>query len=118
MKELQIVNHNEFYPILGMHPARLGPQLQNGQPRRVINIQRRLVKLAGSLGDPLEIVGIEQTVPKVLKFSRALEQIIRVTSDSAVISKLNTPTGTFSLSVTCSTMFMAREVFPWMAAQR
>ena len=114
MKELQIVNHNEFYPMLGMHPAALARSCKMDRPG-VSSIYNGALWACRRSGDPLEIVGIEQTVPKVFEIQPRIEQIIRVTSDFAVISKLNTPTSTFSLSVTCSAMFRP-EVFPWMAA--
>ena len=43
---------------------------------------------------------------------RARELIILMTSDSEDISRLNTPTGSFASSATCSTMFIASEVLP------
>src|ERR1051326_8057106 len=46
------------------------------------------------------------------KFTRAREHNIRRTRDSAVISRLKTPTGSFLSTDTKSAMFMAREVLP------
>ena len=46
------------------------------------------------------------------KLTREREHSMRRTSWSAVISRLNTPTGTFNSRLTCSAMFMAREVLP------
>ena len=44
--------------------------------------------------------------------TRASEHNIRMTSDSEVISRLNTPTGCRSLMTTCSAMFITSEVLP------
>ena len=48
------------------------------------------------------------------KFTREREQSIRSTRDSAVISRLKTPTGSFCSMATCSAMFIASEVFPML----
>ena len=46
------------------------------------------------------------------KLTREREHNMRRTSDSEVISRLNTPTGSFKSIATCSAMFIASEVFP------
>jgi len=48
------------------------------------------------------------------RFTRAREQSMRKTNASAVISRLNTPTGNFRSKATCSAMFIANEVFPML----
>src|SRR5213594_5196496 len=48
------------------------------------------------------------------RFTRAREQSSRCTSCWLLISRLNTPTGSFSLIATCSAMFMASAVFPML----
>ena len=46
------------------------------------------------------------------KLTREREQSMRKTSDSEVISRLKTPTGSRCSMATCSAIFMARDVFP------
>ena len=46
------------------------------------------------------------------RFTREREHNMRNTSDSEVISRLNTPTGNLCSIATCSAMFIAREVLP------
>ena len=48
------------------------------------------------------------------KFTRDREQSMRNTSDSEVISRLNTPTGSFCSIATCSAIFMASDVLPML----
>ncbi len=46
------------------------------------------------------------------RFTRASEHIMRNTSASALISRLNTATGNFCSSTTCSAILRAMDVFP------
>ena len=48
------------------------------------------------------------------KFTRAREQSRRCTSCWLLISKLNTPRGSFSFIATCSAMFIANAVLPML----
>src|SRR2546422_10245251 len=61
----------------------------------------------GSLGKSLSAINPRRMC---LRFSRAREHSMRRTSDSAVISKLKIPTGSFSYTATCSAMFIASDV--------
>ena len=53
MEQLQVVNDKEFDAMLLGHPPRFGPQLQDGQPRGIVNEQRsagQLARRTGQLG--------------------------------------------------------------------
>ena len=48
------------------------------------------------------------------RFTRALEHSIRKTRESAVISRLKTPTGKRSSTAACSARFIASDVLPML----
>ena len=65
MEQLEVVNDKELDAILLHHPPRLGPQLQDRQPRAVVNEQRRPGQLSRRAGQLGKIPFRKKTVPNV-----------------------------------------------------
>ena len=56
MHQLEVVDDDELDLVLLPHPSGPGPELENGKPRRVIDVERALGHLGGGSGEFLKIL--------------------------------------------------------------
>ena len=119
MEQLQIVNHEKLDAVLLMHAPRPRPQLQDRKRRRIVNEQWRICQSAGRIGQFREIRFVSINPSRTLReLTRASEHIMRTTSDSALISRLNTADRQFSFQDDMfNDVYRQRRFAHWAAPQ-